>query len=223
MRTPPCTYSVCSGDSPRTRASGVALRDALIVRLARRNDLGGDQVPGDVLENERRIAEATAREEGKPEQVLPRIVEGRINGFYKDVVLLDQPSVSDSKKTVKALLDSVERTKPSRVVLDSLSEIRLLAQSTLRYRKHVNGRGLIAHGAKVHPSAIVEAGAYVEPGVQIAVDPDEELVRWRHLVPTREERDDRDHCEQRAEACARRSGDGLAGRAAQRRDRRRDR
>ena len=39
---------------------------------------------------------------------------------------------------------------------------------TLRYRKHVNGRGLVAHGAKVHPSALVENGAYVEPGVQIA-------------------------------------------------------
>ena len=39
---------------------------------------------------------------------------------------------------------------------------------TLRYRKHVNGRGLIAHGARVHPTAVVEAGAYVEPGVQIA-------------------------------------------------------
>ncbi len=59
----------------------------------------------ELLENERRIAEATAREEGKPEQVLPRIVEGRINGFYKDVVLLEQASVQDSKKTVKTLLD----------------------------------------------------------------------------------------------------------------------
>ena len=39
---------------------------------------------------------------------------------------------------------------------------------TLRYRKHVNGRGLIANGAKVHASAVVEAGAYIEPGVQIA-------------------------------------------------------
>ena len=39
---------------------------------------------------------------------------------------------------------------------------------TLRYRKHANGRGLIAHGAKVHPTALVETGAYVEPGVQIA-------------------------------------------------------
>ena len=65
-----------------------------------------EDVPGDVLENERRIAEATAREEGKPEQVLPRIVEGRINGFYKDEVLLEQPSVQEPKKTVKALLDA---------------------------------------------------------------------------------------------------------------------
>ena len=47
----------------------------------------------------------TTREEGKPEQVLTRIVDGRINGFYKDVVLLEQPSVQEPKKTVKALLD----------------------------------------------------------------------------------------------------------------------
>ncbi|RLK55539.1 translation elongation factor Ts [Actinokineospora cianjurensis] len=64
-----------------------------------------DQVPADVVANEKRIAEETAREEGKPEAALPRIVEGRVNGFYKDVVLLEQSSVFDSKKTVKALLD----------------------------------------------------------------------------------------------------------------------
>ncbi len=64
-----------------------------------------DEVPADVVENERRIAEATAREEGKPEQALPKIVEGRVNGFFKDVALLEQPSVQDSKKTVKGVLD----------------------------------------------------------------------------------------------------------------------
>ncbi|HEX6196430.1 MAG TPA: translation elongation factor Ts [Jiangellaceae bacterium] len=64
-----------------------------------------DEVPADVVENERRIADATAREEGKPEQALPKIVEGRLNGFYKDVVLVDQPSVQESKKTVGAMLD----------------------------------------------------------------------------------------------------------------------
>ncbi|MFI7676561.1 translation elongation factor Ts [Actinophytocola sp. NPDC049390] len=65
-----------------------------------------DEVPEDVVAAERRIAEETSREEGKPEAALPKIVEGRINGFYKDVVLNEQASVQDSKKTVKALLDA---------------------------------------------------------------------------------------------------------------------
>ena len=65
-----------------------------------------DEIPEDVVATERRIAEETAREEGKPEQALPKIVEGRVNGFYKDAVLLEQSSVQDSKKTVKAVLDA---------------------------------------------------------------------------------------------------------------------
>lgn len=64
-----------------------------------------DEVPSDIVDNERRIAEATAREEGKPEQALPKIIDGRLNGFYKDVVLVDQPSVQESKRTVGAVLD----------------------------------------------------------------------------------------------------------------------
>jgi elongation factor Ts len=65
-----------------------------------------DEIPEDVVANERRIAEETAREEGKPEAALPKIVEGRVNGFYKDTVLLEQSSVQDSKKSVKAVLDA---------------------------------------------------------------------------------------------------------------------
>jgi elongation factor Ts len=64
-----------------------------------------DEVPADVLADERRIAEETAREEGKPELALPKIVEGRLNGFFKDTVLLEQSCVQDSKKTVKAVLN----------------------------------------------------------------------------------------------------------------------
>jgi elongation factor Ts len=78
---------------------------AMHIAAARPQFTTREQVPADLLENERRIAEATAREEGKPEQVLQRVVEGRINGFYKDVVLLEQASVHDAKKTVKKLLD----------------------------------------------------------------------------------------------------------------------
>ncbi len=61
-----------------------------------------EEVPADVVANEQRIAEATAREEGKPEGALPKIIEGRVNGFFKDRVLLEQSSVQESKKTVKA-------------------------------------------------------------------------------------------------------------------------
>ncbi|BCJ54736.1 elongation factor Ts [Actinoplanes sp. NBRC 14428] len=60
-----------------------------------------DEVPAETVANERRIAEETAREEGKPEQALPKIVEGRVNSFFKDFVLLEQASVTDNKKTVK--------------------------------------------------------------------------------------------------------------------------
>jgi elongation factor Ts len=78
---------------------------ALQIAALKAKYLTREDVPADIVANERRIAEETAKEEGKPEQALPKIVEGRVTGFYKDVVLLDQPSVSDNKKTVKALLD----------------------------------------------------------------------------------------------------------------------
>ncbi|MFP5022972.1 translation elongation factor Ts [Pseudonocardia phyllosphaerae] len=87
-------------------ARGIAMQ----VAAARPEYLTRDDVPADVVENEKRIAEATAREEGKPEQVLPRIVEGRVNGYYKDVVLLEQASVTDPKKTVKAVADEAGLT-----------------------------------------------------------------------------------------------------------------
>jgi len=73
---------------------------AMQIAAMRPQYLTREEVPADLVENERRIAEATAKEEGKPEQALPKIVEGRVNGFFKDVVLLDQPSVTDNKTTV---------------------------------------------------------------------------------------------------------------------------
>ncbi|MFW6598277.1 translation elongation factor Ts [Propionibacteriaceae bacterium Y2011] len=73
---------------------------AMQVAAMRPQYLSRDDVPADIVENERRIAEATAKEEGKPEQALPKIIEGRVNGFFKEVALLDQPSVTDNKTTV---------------------------------------------------------------------------------------------------------------------------
>jgi elongation factor Ts len=78
---------------------------AMQIAAMRPKYLSRDEVPGDVVESERRIAEQTAREEGKPEQALSKIVEGRVNAFFKDFVLLEQPSVTDQKKTVRQILD----------------------------------------------------------------------------------------------------------------------
>ena len=69
-----------------------------------------EDVSEETVANERRIAEETAREEGKPEQALPKIIEGRLVGFFKDVVLLEQPALTEDKKTVKALLDDAGMT-----------------------------------------------------------------------------------------------------------------
>jgi len=63
-----------------------------------------DEVPADVVAKERSIAEQMTREEGKPEQAIPKIVEGRVNAFFKEVVLTEQAFVKDPKKTVKQLL-----------------------------------------------------------------------------------------------------------------------
>jgi elongation factor Ts len=62
------------------------------------------EIPADTVENERRVAEATAKEEGKPEAALPRIVEGRLNGFFKEQVLTEQPFAKDQKKSVAQVL-----------------------------------------------------------------------------------------------------------------------
>ena len=94
-------YSGADADKAKAAAHAVALQIAAL----KAKYLTREDVPEETVANERRIAEETARNEGKPEQALSKIVDGRVTGFYKDVVLLDQPSVSDNKKTVKALLD----------------------------------------------------------------------------------------------------------------------
>ncbi|MFJ6213210.1 translation elongation factor Ts [Streptomyces sp. NPDC092296] len=67
--------------------------------------LSREDIPAEVLESERRVAEATAREEGKPEAALPKIIEGRVTGFVKESAVLEQAFAKDNKKTVQKVLD----------------------------------------------------------------------------------------------------------------------
>ncbi len=97
------SYTV-EGTGDDAAAADAARGAAMQIASLRARYVTRDDVPAEVVENERRIAEATAREEGKPEGALPKIVEGRVNGFFKEAVLVEQASVRDSKKTVGAVL-----------------------------------------------------------------------------------------------------------------------
>ncbi|MFJ2661272.1 translation elongation factor Ts [Arthrobacter koreensis] len=89
------------GDAAFTAAHDIAVHTAAYAPTY----LTRDEVPSDLVENERRIADETARAEGKPEAALPKIVEGRLTGFFKEIVLLDQPFAKDAKKTVATVLN----------------------------------------------------------------------------------------------------------------------
>ncbi|MDQ4138061.1 MAG: translation elongation factor Ts [Actinomycetota bacterium] len=69
-----------------------------------------DEVPADAVENERRIVEEISRNEGKPEAALPKIVEGRLGAFFKQVALLEQDYARDNKLTVNKVLSDAGLT-----------------------------------------------------------------------------------------------------------------
>jgi elongation factor Ts len=77
---------------------------AVHIAFARPTYLRREDVPADTVAAERATFEALSRNEGKPEAALPKIVEGRLQGFYKDVVLLDQPYARDDKQSVAQFL-----------------------------------------------------------------------------------------------------------------------
>jgi elongation factor Ts len=98
---PPAVGVLVEYDGDEEAAKGAAMQIAAM----RPQYLTREEVPAEVVAHERDIAEKTSREEGKPEQAIAKITEGRLNGFFKDVVLLEQPSVTENKKSVKAVLD----------------------------------------------------------------------------------------------------------------------
>ncbi|GAA1474966.1 translation elongation factor Ts [Corynebacterium felinum] len=89
------------GDAAKAAAHNAAMQVAALKAAY----LTREDVPAEVVEKERRVAEEITRAEGKPEAAIAKIVEGRLGGFFKDVCLLEQASVADSKKSVKQLMD----------------------------------------------------------------------------------------------------------------------
>jgi elongation factor Ts len=94
-------------DASDASAREVAHDIALHIASAAPRYVSRDDVPADDVAKEREILEAQTREEGKPEQALGKIVDGKLNGFFKTVALLEQPFVKDQKTTIKALVDGL--------------------------------------------------------------------------------------------------------------------
>ncbi len=94
---------VLSGGTPEL-AHDVAVH----IAFARPKYLSRDQVPADLVAEERATLETITRNEGKPEAALPKIVEGRLQGFYKTVALLDQPYAKDDKQSISQLIGSAK-------------------------------------------------------------------------------------------------------------------
>jgi elongation factor Ts len=84
-----------------------------------------EEVPEDVLESERKIYAEKARAERKPENVIERIVEGQVQSFYKDAVLLDQPYIRDPKRTVGDLVSEVAAKVGENVVVRRYARFKL--------------------------------------------------------------------------------------------------
>lgn len=94
------TDFVARSDQFRTFAHEIALQ----VAAASPHYIKESEIPAEVLEREREVAMARGREEGKPEAILPKIAEGRLEKFKDEVVLLRQPYIRDAEKTIEKLL-----------------------------------------------------------------------------------------------------------------------
>ncbi len=77
---------------------------AMQIAAAKPEYVRKEEVPTDILEKEMNILRAQARNEGKPEKIIEKMVEGRIEKFYKDICLLEQPWIKDTDKTIQQLV-----------------------------------------------------------------------------------------------------------------------
>ena len=115
------TDFVANTDEFRTLAKDISLH----IASAKPRWVSREDVPQDVIEGERKIYEAWAREQGKPEQALAKIVEGKETAFYKDWVLLDQPFVKDDSKSVGELVDEVAAKVGEKIAIRRYSRYEL--------------------------------------------------------------------------------------------------
>jgi elongation factor Ts len=90
---------------------------AVHIAFARPQYLTRDEVPADVVDAERQTLTTLTINEGKPEQAVPKIVEGRLNGFFKDICLLEQPYAKDDKQSVQQVIGTASVIRFAQVTI----------------------------------------------------------------------------------------------------------
>ena len=115
------TDFVAKGDAFRQLANDIAMH----VAAMRPAVISEDEVDADQLAVEREFAEKQARDEGKPDHIIDKIVEGKVNAFYKERVLLNQPYVRDDKRTVRQLLEEFQRTSGEKIEISRMARFEV--------------------------------------------------------------------------------------------------
>jgi elongation factor Ts len=116
------TDFVANTDDFRQLAKDLALH---IASPAAPEYVSRDEIPAEVADAERAIFETQARELGKPDAVIPNIVEGKLKAFYEQTVLLDQAYVKDDSRTIQELLDEVSAKTGEKVAVRRFVRFKL--------------------------------------------------------------------------------------------------
>ncbi len=115
------TDFVAKGEAFQALANDLALHIAAMAPAV----VAEDDVDEAQLEQEREFARKQAREEGKPDHIIEKIVDGKVKAFYKERVLLNQPFVKDDKRTVGELIEELQRTSGEKILVSRFSRFQV--------------------------------------------------------------------------------------------------
>jgi elongation factor Ts len=115
------TDFVARNDAFQALARDLAMHIAAAAPLA----LTAEEIPTDVVERERGVYREQVKNEGKPEKMWDKIVEGKLNKFYKESTLLEQPFVKDPDKTVKDLITEVAAKTGEKITVRRFARFKL--------------------------------------------------------------------------------------------------
>jgi len=115
------TDFVANTDDFKALAKDIALHIASSAPLA----ISKDEIPADVVERERRVFLEQVKEEGKPEAIADKIVEGKLQKFFKESTLLAQPFVKDQDKTIEQLITEVSARTGEKIQVARFARFRV--------------------------------------------------------------------------------------------------